>query len=85
MYSSIFEPSQEHIYTVVVSSTIRGVEDSIYRRPATEDIIAEDKLAKLGPAVVGLTFHQWLAVCSTLASLFRYRSVSVLSADWPLI
>jgi hypothetical protein len=46
VYSSILESSQEHIYIVVVSWTIWGVEDSIYRRPATEDIIAVDTLAR---------------------------------------
>lgn len=48
MYASILESSQEHIHIVVVSRTIWGVEDSIYRRPATEDIITVHILARPG-------------------------------------
>lgn len=73
VYRPFIESGQQHIHTVVVGGTIRGVEDGIDRRSATEEIVPEDRLVELCYIEIGLTQHPLLAVCSAWASLFRYQ------------
>ena len=46
MYRPIFESGQQDINAVIVSGKIWSVEDGVYRRPAAEDVVAEDNLAR---------------------------------------